>query len=166
MGLGVGLGVFAGMKTFVRACMVRACVRGMRACVVCVCVCVCVSAINISIYSLHFPLSTPHNHHHHRTLVQVITRNKIRIVETCGGGIPLMTKVHELLRAGGVEVLISKCVQVKHALAAQNLLGSDMVRKSTTTTFLLECCSEILVDVSLTLSHSVRSLPFSKPCLC
>eukprot|EP00729_Bicosta_minor_P025693 gene25693-10910_t len=49
------------------------------------------------------------------------------IVETCGGGIPLMRKVHELLRAGGVEVLISKCVQVKHALAAQNELGADIV---------------------------------------
>lgn len=58
---------------------------------------------------------------------KVITTNNIRIVETCGGGIPLMRKVHELLRAGGVEVLISKCVQVKHALAAQNELGADIV---------------------------------------
>jgi nitronate monooxygenase len=58
---------------------------------------------------------------------EVITKNKIRVVETCGGGIPLMKQVHALLRAGGVAVLISKCVQVKHALAAQNELGSDMV---------------------------------------
>ena len=32
-----------------------------------------------------------------------------------------------ILRAGGVEVIMTKCVQVKHALTAQNRLGSDMV---------------------------------------
>ena len=39
----------------------------------------------------------------------VITANNIKIVETCGGGIPLMTRVHELLREGGVEVRASIC---------------------------------------------------------
>ncbi len=59
--------------------------------------------------------------------VSVIVQNKIEIVETCGGGIPLMKKLHEMLRAGGVKVIISKCVQVKHAITAQNELGSDAV---------------------------------------
>jgi hypothetical protein len=31
----------------------------------------------------------------------VICDNNIKVVETCGGGVPLMTKLHQLLRAGG-----------------------------------------------------------------
>lgn len=57
----------------------------------------------------------------------VIVKNGIRVVETCGGGVKLMKRLHEVLRAGGVEVLVSKCVQVKHAVVAQNELGADMV---------------------------------------
>jgi len=45
--------------------------------------------------------------------VEVIVRNRIRVVETCGGGIDLMKKLHVMLRAGGVEVIMSKCVQVR-----------------------------------------------------
>lgn len=119
-------------------------------------------------YSLHFPLSTRTNTTTiARTLVQVITRNKIRIVETCGGGIPLMTKVHELLRAGGVKVLISKCVQVKHALAAQNLLGSDMVRKSTTIiNCILECCVSSPVSLSLLSAFLKTVFMLTRVCAC
>ena len=40
--------------------------------------------------------------------VEVITRSKIRIVETCGGGIPLMKHLHAELRKGGVEVILSE----------------------------------------------------------
>lgn len=58
---------------------------------------------------------------------EVICRNQIRIVETCGANKPLMQRLHAQLREGGVEVIISKCVAVKHALSAQNDLGSDMV---------------------------------------
>ena len=38
-----------------------------------------------------------------------------------------MQELHKILRAGGVEVIISKCVQVKHAIKAQDELGADMV---------------------------------------
>jgi nitronate monooxygenase len=58
---------------------------------------------------------------------EVIAANNIKIMETCGGGIPLMKELHKILRAGGVEVIMSKCVAVKHALTAQTELGSDMV---------------------------------------
>ena len=58
---------------------------------------------------------------------RVIVENKIRVVETCGGGVKLMKRLHDVLRKGGVEVIISKCVQVKHALVAQDKLGSDMI---------------------------------------
>jgi len=58
---------------------------------------------------------------------QVICDNGITIVETCGANKAIMIKLHEQLRTGGVKVIISKCVQVRHALAAQNVLGSDMV---------------------------------------
>mmetsp|Transcript_60797 Transcript_60797/g.181143 ORF Transcript_60797/g.181143 Transcript_60797/m.181143 type:complete len:338 (-) Transcript_60797:38-1051(-) len=57
----------------------------------------------------------------------VICGNGIRIVETCGGSIPLMSKIHERLRSSGVKVIISKCVHVRSALTAQDKLGSDMV---------------------------------------
>lgn len=59
--------------------------------------------------------------------IEVITRNKIEIVETCGGGVELMRRLHAALREGGVTVILSKCVQVKHALTAQNELGADMI---------------------------------------
>ena len=59
--------------------------------------------------------------------VDVIVRNHIEIVETCGGGVKLMRALHEELRRGGVRVIISKCVAVRHALTAQNVLGADMV---------------------------------------
>ncbi len=36
--------------------------------------------------------------------VHVIISNNIKIVETCGGGIDLMSKLHKLLREGGVKV--------------------------------------------------------------
>ena len=58
---------------------------------------------------------------------QVICKNNIKIVETCGSNKKLMIKLHNQLRQGGVQVIISKCVAVKHALSAQNDLGSDMV---------------------------------------
>ena len=58
---------------------------------------------------------------------EVITRNNIKIVETCGSNKALMKQLHADLRAGGVQVIISKCVAIKHALTAQNVLGSDMV---------------------------------------
>ena len=41
---------------------------------------------------------------------QVIINNNIKIVETCGGGIELMSRVHELLREGGVEVHAIDCL--------------------------------------------------------
>eukprot|EP00510_Aplanochytrium_minuta_P004175 CAMPEP_0184007768 /NCGR_PEP_ID=MMETSP0954-20121128/1548_1 /TAXON_ID=627963 /ORGANISM="Aplanochytrium sp, Strain PBS07" /LENGTH=233 /DNA_ID=CAMNT_0026286697 /DNA_START=206 /DNA_END=904 /DNA_ORIENTATION=+ len=58
--------------------------------------------------------------------VEVIVKNKIRIVETCGSNTGLMKKLHAMLREGGVKIIMSKCVQVKHALSAQNNLGSDI----------------------------------------
>ena len=58
---------------------------------------------------------------------QVIVQNHVRIVETCGSNKTIMIKLHAQLRAGGVEVIISKCVAVKHAISAQNNLGSDMI---------------------------------------
>ena len=58
---------------------------------------------------------------------EVICSSGIAIVETCGGGVPLMTKLHERLRSGGVRVIISKCVHVRSALVAQDKLGADMV---------------------------------------
>jgi len=57
----------------------------------------------------------------------VIIDNRIEIVETCGGSIPIMSKIHERLRAGGVKVIMSKCVHVRSALVAQDKLGADMV---------------------------------------
>ena len=59
--------------------------------------------------------------------VKVICDNSIKIVETCGSNKRLMKVLHSQLRKGGVRVIISKCVAVKHALTAQNELGSDMV---------------------------------------
>mmetsp|Transcript_21531 Transcript_21531/g.38036 ORF Transcript_21531/g.38036 Transcript_21531/m.38036 type:complete len:343 (-) Transcript_21531:129-1157(-) len=58
---------------------------------------------------------------------QVITSSGIKIVETCGGTVSLMQKLHQQLRDGGVTTIISKCVQVKHALVAQDKLGSDVI---------------------------------------
>jgi hypothetical protein len=40
-----------------------------------------------------------------------------------GGGVLLMKRLHDMLRAGGVRVIMSKCVQVQHALVAQDRLG-------------------------------------------
>jgi nitronate monooxygenase len=57
----------------------------------------------------------------------VICQNNISIVETCGSNKSIMLKLHRQLRDGGVLTIISKCVKVKHALTAQNILGSDMV---------------------------------------
>mmetsp|Transcript_46116 Transcript_46116/g.98519 ORF Transcript_46116/g.98519 Transcript_46116/m.98519 type:complete len:338 (+) Transcript_46116:97-1110(+) len=59
--------------------------------------------------------------------VQVICDNGIKIVETCGVSVEFMSKIHERLRAGGVKVIISKCVHVKSAITAQDRLGSDMI---------------------------------------
>ena len=57
----------------------------------------------------------------------VIAEAGIRVVETCGASLPLMTQLHETLRAGGVEVIISKCVHVRQAVKAQDVLGADMI---------------------------------------
>jgi nitronate monooxygenase len=59
--------------------------------------------------------------------IAVICNAGVHIVETCGGSIPLMSKLHAALRKGGVKTIISKCVQVQHALIAQNKLGSDVI---------------------------------------
>lgn len=59
--------------------------------------------------------------------VNVITSCDVKIVETCGSHVPLMQRLHAQLRVGGVEVIMSKCVQVKHALSAQNQLKADIV---------------------------------------
>jgi NAD(P)H-dependent flavin oxidoreductase YrpB (nitropropane dioxygenase family) len=56
-----------------------------------------------------------------------ITRNGVKVVETCGSDPGLMAELNRILREGGVEVIMTKCVQIKHALTAQNRLGSDMV---------------------------------------
>jgi NAD(P)H-dependent flavin oxidoreductase YrpB (nitropropane dioxygenase family) len=58
---------------------------------------------------------------------KVICANNIKIVETCGSNKKIMIQLHKQLRNGGVEVIISKCVAVKHALSAQNNLGCDMI---------------------------------------
>jgi hypothetical protein len=40
---------------------------------------------------------------------RVITECGARIVETCGGSVALMHRLHAALRAGGVRTIISKC---------------------------------------------------------
>ena len=88
-----------------------------------------------------------------RDFCEVLAANseRVKIMETCGGDPTLMAatthaisttacfpgaslkgcsrsqELNRVLRAGGVEIIITKCVQVKHALTAQNKLGSDMV---------------------------------------
>lgn len=59
--------------------------------------------------------------------VDVIVRNKIRVVETCGSSRALMTKLHKSLRDGGVKVIIHKCVKVSQAKRAEEQLGVDMI---------------------------------------
>lgn len=58
---------------------------------------------------------------------KVIIANNIRVVETCGANQALMTKLHAELRAGGVKVIIHKCVKVSQAKRAQDALGVDMI---------------------------------------
>eukprot|EP01052_Picozoa_sp_SAG31_P029916 SAG31_NODE_3020_length_4783_cov_23.090521_2_plen_241_part_00 len=48
-------------------------------------------------------------------------------METCGSNPTLMTELNRTLREGGVEVIMTKCVQIRHALTAERRLGSDMV---------------------------------------
>ena len=44
--------------------------------------------------------------------VKAICDSNIKVVETCGGSVALMAELHRRLREGGVEVMISKWVQV------------------------------------------------------
>ena len=61
------------------------------------------------------------------SFVETIVGHGVEIVETCGASVPLMQKLHAALRAGGVRVIISKCVSVKQALRCERELGCDMV---------------------------------------
>eukprot|EP00511_Aplanochytrium_stocchinoi_P013510 CAMPEP_0204889956 /NCGR_PEP_ID=MMETSP1349-20130617/23896_1 /ASSEMBLY_ACC=CAM_ASM_000710 /TAXON_ID=215587 /ORGANISM="Aplanochytrium stocchinoi, Strain GSBS06" /LENGTH=275 /DNA_ID=CAMNT_0052054353 /DNA_START=186 /DNA_END=1013 /DNA_ORIENTATION=- len=92
--------------------------------------------------------------------VEVILKNDIKIVETCGGGIKLMKKLHEILRAGGVKVILSKCVQVKHALTAQNELGSDMISLMGFDSGGLPGEADIGIFVQMALAKKALRIPF------
>ena len=91
---------------------------------------------------------------------QVICKNNIKIVETCGSNKVIMIKLHQQLRAGGVQVIISKCVKVKHALTAQNVLGSDMVSLMGYDSGGLPGESDTGIFVQCALAKNVLNIPF------
>lgn len=90
----------------------------------------------------------------------VICKNDIRVVETCGGSIPIMTKIHERLRSGGVKVIMSKCVHVRSAVIAQDKLGADMISLMGFDSGGLPGEADVGIFVGLALAKKTLRIPF------
>ena len=90
----------------------------------------------------------------------MICANKIKVVETCGAAPDLMKKLHAQLRAGGVEVIIHKCVKVSQAKRAEETLGVDMISLMGFDSGGLPGEADTGLFVQLALAKKVLKIPF------